>query len=184
MGSKKRQGKKNSGAGNPAKSAPRGRSVYRIQVEQYLESLRAPYTAWVTTAVPAFSPEDAATAASIQLNVVGAVGGEYAQRANSSNLHNIDVDLFGETLAEYLVSLDDAVAPEPIFSAWLDYLSFVEENKLWEGESEDFQALREMLEDTLDGFAESDAEICELLRATELFKRVKPSRWPWVTGWT
>ncbi len=173
MGSKKRQGKKNSGAGNPAKSAPRGRSVYRIQVEQYLESLRAPYTAWVTTAVPAFSPEDAATAASIQLNVVGAVGGEYAQRANSSNLHNIDVDLFGETLAEYLVSLDDAVAPEPIFSAWLDYLSFVEENKLWEGESEDFQALREMLEDTLDGFAESDAEICELLRATELFKQVK-----------
>jgi len=173
MASKKRPGKKNSGAGNPAKSAPRGRSVYLIQVEAYLESLREQYTGWVAATVPAFSPEDAAAAASIQLNVVGAVGGAYAQRASSSNLHNIDIDLFGETLAEYLVGLDDSVAPEPIFASWLDYLSFLEENKLWEGESENFDALREMLEDTLEGFAESDAELCELLRGTKLFEQVK-----------
>lgn len=173
MASKKRQGKKNSGAGNPAKSAPRGRSVYLIQVEQYVESLREQYTEWVAKTVPAFSPEDAAQAAIIQLGIIRAVGGHYAQHASSSNLKNIDVDLFGESLAEYLVGLPDSVAPEPIFSSWLDYLSFLEENQAWEGQAEDFEALREMLEDTLEGFAEGDAELCELLRGTELFERVK-----------
>ena len=173
MASKKRQSKKNSGAGNPAKSAQRGRSVYRIQVEQHVDSLREDYAAWVATTVPAFSPEDAAAAANMQLFVIGAVGTEYAQKASSSNLRDIDIDLFGEALAEHLMSIPETMAPEPIFSSWLDYLSFLEENKLWEGAPENFEALREMLEDTLDGFAEGDAEICELLRGTELFTKVK-----------
>ena len=173
MASKKRQSKKNSGAGNPAKAAQRGRSVYRIQVEQYVDSLREDYTAWVSATVPAFSPEDAATAANAQLFAIGAVGAEYAQKASSSNLRDIDLDVFGESLAEHLMGLPDSLAPEPIFVSWLDYLSFLEERDLWEGEAENFEALREMLEDTLDGFAEGDAEICELLRETELFNKVK-----------
>ncbi|WP_347038490.1 hypothetical protein AAHB37_18635 [Glutamicibacter halophytocola] len=173
MASKKRQSKKNSGAGNPAKSAQRGRSVYCIQVEQHVDSPREDYAAWVATTVPAFSPEDAAAAANMRLFVIGAVGTEYAQKASSSNLRDIDIDLFGEALAEHLMSIPETMAPEPIFSSWLDYLSFLEENKLWEGAPENFEALREMLEDTLDGFAEGDAEICELLRGTELFTKVK-----------
>jgi len=173
MASKKRHSKKNSGAGNPAKAAQRGRSVYRIQVEQYIDALREDYAAWVASTVPAFSPEDAAAAADIQLYVIGAVGAEYAQKANSSNLHDIDIDLFGESLAEHLMGLPETLAPEPIFTSWLDYLSYLEERNLWEGEAENFEALREMLEDTLEGFAEGDAEICELLRETKLFKQVK-----------
>lgn len=173
MASKKRQGKKNSGAGNPAKAAARGRSVHRIQAEAQIEAMRHDFTAWVAAQVPAFSPEQAAQAASMQLDVIGVIAGQYAETARSSNLFDLDIDIFGETLAEHLGSLPEDLAPEPIFTTWLEYFSFVEDSKLWEGPAENLEALREMLEDTLNGFAEGDAELCELLRGTELFSQVK-----------
>ncbi|GAA1406044.1 hypothetical protein AUR04nite_16980 [Glutamicibacter uratoxydans] len=173
MASKKRQSKKNSGPGNPAKAAPRGRSVHRIQAEQAVDALRDQYVRWVAAQVPGFSTADAAQASEIQLEVVQAVVGDYAEAARSSQIFKIDAEIFGESLAQFLVTLPDEVAPEPIFTTWLDFLSFVEEHELWEGDQESFEELREMLEDALEGFAEGDAEICELLRGTALFPRVK-----------
>lgn len=173
MASKKRQGKKNSGAGNPAKAAQRGRSVHKIQAELSVDALRGQYVAWVAAQVPAFSPADAAQAAEIQLDVIRTIGGEYAETARSSNLFDLDPELFGQVLADFLVNLPDNVAPEPIFSTWLDFFSFAEDTSLWQGGAENLEEVREMLEDALDGFAEGDAEICALLRATPLFDAVK-----------
>ena len=173
MASKKRQGKKNSGAGNPAKAAQRGRSVHKIQAELSVDALRGQYVAWVAAQVPAFSPADAAQAAEIQLDVIRTIGGEYAETARSANLFDLDPEVFGQALADFLVNLPDNVAPEPIFSTWLDFFSFAEDHGLWEGGAENLEEAREMLEDALDGFAEGDAEICALLRGTELFDAVK-----------
>lgn len=173
MASKKRQGKKNSGAGNPAKAAARGRSVFRIQAEAQVDALRHDFTAWVANQVPAFSPEQAAQAAGMELDVIGQVAGQYAENARSSNLFDLDVDVFGQSLAEHLGTLPESLAPEPIFTTWLDFFSFAQDRQLWEGPEENLEALREMLEDTLNGFAEGDAELCELLRATKLFTQVK-----------
>ncbi|WP_313810410.1 hypothetical protein [Glutamicibacter sp.] len=173
MANKKRQSKKNSGPGNPAKAAPRGRSVHRIQAQQGIDALRDDYVRWVAAQVPGFSTADAAQASEIQLEVVQAVIGDYAEAARSAQIFNIDAEVFGEALAQFLIALPDEVAPEPIFTTWLDFLSFIEEHELWEGDQEDYEELREMLEDALEGFAQGDAEICELLRATELFAKVK-----------
>ncbi|MFK0083188.1 hypothetical protein [Glutamicibacter sp. NPDC090743] len=173
MASKKRQGKKNSGAGNPAKAAARGRSVFLIQAEQQINALRHDYTTWVAQQVPAFSPEQAAQAAGMQLDVIGQIAGQYAENARSSNLFDLDIDVFGETLAEHLGNLPESLAPEPIFTTWLEYFSFIEQRMLWQGPAENLEALREMLEDTLNGFAEGDAELCGLLRETKLFSQVK-----------
>ncbi len=173
MASKKRQNKKNSGAGNPAKAAQRGRSVHKIQAEQSIDALRGQYVTWVAAQVPSFSPADAAQAAEIQLDVIRTIGGEYAQTAGNSNLFALEPETFGQALADFLVNLPDNVAPEPIFSTWLDFFSFAEENTLWQGPVENLEELREMIEEALEGFAEGDAELCTLLRGTELFQSVK-----------
>ena len=173
MASKKRPSKKNSGPGNPAKAASRGRSVHRIQIQQAVDALRDQYVSWVLANSEGFTGAQAAQATEIQLDVVRAIAGEYAEAARSAKLFDLDVDLFGNAFAEFLVTLPDGVAPEPLFSTWLDFFSFVEDQQLWEGAAENLEALREMLEDTLNGFAEGDAEIAQLLRATELYAKVK-----------
>lgn len=173
MASKKRQGKKNSGAGNPAKAAVRGRSVFKIQAEAQVDALRGDYTAWVAEQVPVFTAEQASQAAGMQSDLIGQIAGEYADNARNSNLFDMDVDVFGETLAMHLGNLPESLAPEPIFTTWLEYFNFVDDRKLWQGPAENLEALREMLEDTLNGFAEGDAELCELLRGTKLFTQVK-----------
>lgn len=173
MASKKKQGKKNSGAGNPAKAAQRGRSVFRIQAEIFIDSLRDDYAKWVKETVPAFEAEQATEVAEIQLGVIRAIGAEYAEHARNSNLHHIDPELFGEVFAEFLVNLPEGLEAEPIFSAWLDFFSYQHDRGVWEGGEENLTELRELLDDALKGFAQDDAELCELLRGTELYRKVK-----------
>lgn len=173
MASKKKQGKKNSGAGNPAKAAQRGRSVFRIQAEILIDSLREDYAKWVTETVPAFAPEEAAQVAEVQLGVVRSIGAEYAEHARSSNLHHIEPELFGEVFAEFLVNLPEGLEAEPIFSAWLEFFAYQHERGIWEGGEENLTELRELLDDALKGFAEDDAQLCELLRSTDLYTKVK-----------
>ena len=73
MASKKRQSKKNSGPGNPAKAAPRGRSVHRIQAEQAVDALRDQYVRWVAAQVPGFSTADAAQASRSAFRIAAAM---------------------------------------------------------------------------------------------------------------
>lgn len=170
---KKRPAKKNSGFGNPAKNAQRGRSMHRLQIAQAVEAISADYTEWVSGQVPTFTAEQAAQAARMHLDVIRDSAGDYAELARSSELFDLDPELFGNALAEFLVDLPESLAPEPILTSWLDFFSFAEDRGLWEGEEETLEELREMLEDVLGGFAEGDAELCELLRATKLFTMVK-----------
>lgn len=173
MASKKRQGKKNSGAGNPAKAAQRGRSVHKVQAEPSLDALRDYYVAWAAAEVSAISPAAGTQTAEIQLGVIRTIGGECAETARSSNLFDLDPELFGQALADFLVNLSGNVAPEPIFSTWLDFFYFAEDTSLWQGSTEILEEVREMLEDALDGFAKGHPEICALLRARPLFATVK-----------
>ncbi|MGP9489604.1 hypothetical protein ACT3UD_12905 [Glutamicibacter sp. 287] len=173
MASKKKQGKKNSGAGNPAKAAQRGRSVFKVQAEISVDAMREDYAAWITETVPAFGTAEAAQIAEIQLGVVRSVGAQYAELARSSNLRDIDPELFGQVFAEFLVNLPEGLEAEPIFTAWLDYFSFLTSRGTWEGGEENLTELRELLDDALKGFAEEDAELCALLRGTELYAKVK-----------
>ncbi|MHC6178142.1 hypothetical protein [Glutamicibacter sp. X7] len=173
MAGKKRQGKKNAGAGNPAKSAPRGRSVHRLQAGIALDALRDDYALWVREQAPGFDKSQAQQVAEMQLDVVKSVGGEYAQAAGNAHLRAIDPELFGEVFAEFLVSLPEGVEVEPIFGAWIDYLQYLAARGLWEGPQEELEALQEILESALTGFAEDDAELVQLLRGTDLYTKVK-----------
>lgn len=173
MASKKRQGKKNSGSGNPAKLAQRGRSVFKIQAANAVDALREDYAAWVMTKAPAFDAEQAAQVAEIQLSVVRDLGSEYAEQAKSSNLRDIDPDIFGQAFADFLVGLPDGLDPEPIFTSWIDFFAYLSDRGIWEGTGENLAELQELLEETINGFAADDAELCGLLRGTDLFAKVK-----------
>ena len=173
MAAKKRTAKKNSGKGNPAAASQRGRSVQRIQAGHAVEALAGEFSAWIAAQVPTFTEQEVAQITELQVSVVGSVMPEYAEFVQDANVRSVDPDAFSTVMADFLVAMPQDLDPEPVFTSMIEYFNFLADKDLWEGTAEDLAEVRELLEETLAGFAADDAAVTELVRGTQLFARVK-----------